>query len=134
METLNDKIDRFLAADVFAVLGASQDEHKYGYKVLKCYLQNKRRAIPINPNVTEVLGQTAYPNLASLPEPVKSISIITPPTRTERIVDNAIEHGVTSIWMQPGAESALAVKKAQDAGIDVIYGGPCVLVVLGYRE
>jgi predicted CoA-binding protein len=134
METLNDKINRFLAADVFAVLGASQDEHKYGYKVLKCYLQNKRRAIPINPNETEVLGQTAYPNLASLPEPVKSISIITPPTRTERIVDNAIEHGVTSIWMQPGAESALAVKKAQDAGIDVIYGGPCVLVVLGYRE
>lgn len=134
MESLNDKIDRFLAADVFAVLGASQDEHKYGYKVLKCYLQNKRRAIPINPNVTEVLGQTAYPNLASLPEQVKSISIITPPTRTERIVDNAIEHGVTSIWMQPGAESALAVKKAQDAGIEVIYGGPCVLVVLGYRE
>ncbi len=134
METLNDKIDRFLAADVFAVLGASQDENKYGYKVLKCYLQNKRRAIPINPNETEVLGQTAYPNLASLPEPVKSISIITPPTRTERIVDNAIEHGVTSIWMQPGAESARAVKKAQEAGIDVIYGGPCVLVVLGYRE
>ncbi len=134
MNSLNDRINRFLAADVFAVLGASQDHNKYGYKVLKCYLQNKRRAIPINPNETEVLGQTAYPNLASLPEPVKSISIITPPTRTERIVDNAIEHGVTSIWMQPGAESALAVKKAQDAGIDVIYGGPCVLVVLGYRE
>ncbi len=134
METLNDRIDRFLAADVFAVLGASQDTHKYGYKVLKCYLQNGRRAIPVNPTVTEVLGQIAYPNLASLPEPVKSISIITPPTRTERIVDNAIEHGVTSIWMQPGAESALAVKKAQDAGIDVIFGGPCILVVLGYRE
>lgn len=134
METLNDRIDRFLAADVFAVLGASQDTHKYGYKVLKCYLQNGRRAIPVNPTVTEVLGQIAYPNLASLPEPVKSISIITPPTRTERIVDNAIEHGVTSIWMQPGAESAFAVKKAQDAGIDVIFGGPCILVVLGYRE
>lgn len=134
MHSLNDRINRFLAADVFAVLGASQDSNKYGYKVLKCYLQNNRRAIPINPNEAEVLGQKAYPNLASLPEKVKSISIITPPTRTERIVDNAIEHGVTSIWMQPGAESALAVKKAQDAGIDVIYGGPCVLVVLGYRE
>ncbi|MCW5824897.1 MAG: CoA-binding protein [Cyanobacteria bacterium TGS_CYA1] len=134
METLNDRINRFLAADAFAVLGASQDTHKYGYKVFKCYVQNNRRAFPVNPNVPDVMGYTAYPNLASLPELVKSISIITPPPRTERLVDDAIKHGVTSIWMQPGAESALAVKKAQDAGIDVIYGGPCVLVVLGYRE
>lgn len=134
MESLNDRINRFLAADAFAVLGASQDTHKYGYKVFKCYLQNNRRAFPVNPTVADVMGHTAYPNLASLPELVNSISIITPPTRTERIVDDAIKHGVTSIWMQPGAESALAVKKAQDAGIDVIYGGPCVLVVLGYRE
>jgi len=134
MDTVNDKIDRFLAADAFAVLGVSQDSNKYGYKVFKCYLQNDRRAFPVNPTITDVLGHTAYPNLAALPEPVKSISVITPPTRTERIVNDAIKHGVTSIWMQPGAESALAVKTAQDAGIDVIYGGPCLLVVLGYRE
>ncbi len=131
---MDDKIIRFLAADAFAVVGASQDPHKYGYKVFKCYLQNERRAFPINPSTKEVLDHPAFSNLASLPEPVKSISVITPPDVTEKIVDEAIEHGVTSIWMQPGAESARAVKKAQDAGIDVIYGGPCLLVVLGYKE
>lgn len=131
---MNDKIDKFLAADIFAVLGASHETYKYGYKVFKCYLDHDRRAFPVNPNATEVLGHQAFPNLASLPEPVKSISVITPPPVTEKIVDDAIEHGVTNIWMQPGAESAKAVKKAQDAGIDVIYGGPCLLVVLGYRE
>jgi hypothetical protein len=36
--------------------------------------------------------------------------------------------------MQPGAESAEAVARAEAAGASVIHGGPCLLVVLGYRE
>jgi hypothetical protein len=36
--------------------------------------------------------------------------------------------------MQPGAESAAAVKEAEDAGLNVIHGGACLLVVMGYHE
>ena len=53
-------IERFLKAQVFAVTGASQNRKKYGNKVLRCYLQNDRRAIPINPGCSEVEGQTCY--------------------------------------------------------------------------
>jgi predicted CoA-binding protein len=53
---------------------------------------------------------------------------------TEKIVKEAIESGVKNIWMQPGAESATAVKEAEDAGLNVIHGGACLLVVLGYHE
>lgn len=53
---------------------------------------------------------------------------------TEVLVDEAIKCGVKNIWMQPGAESRAAVQKAKDAGLNVIYGGPCLLVVLGYHE
>jgi hypothetical protein len=35
--------------------------------------------------------------------------------------------------MQPGAESMSAVEKAEAAGLNVIYGGPCLMVVLGYQ-
>ena len=134
MDLLDEQIDKFLAAKAFGVVGASNDHHKYGCKVYKCYQQNNLKALPINPNVSDVLGDTAYPDLGSLPEPVKSISVITPPRVTEKVVDDAIKNGVESIWMQPGAESSAAIKKAQDAGIDVIHGGPCILVVLRYSE
>jgi hypothetical protein len=36
--------------------------------------------------------------------------------------------------MQPGAESAAAIDLAEELGVSVIAGGPCLLVVLGYRE
>ena len=36
--------------------------------------------------------------------------------------------------MQPGAESVEAVRAAEELGLSVIAGGPCLLVVLGYRD
>ena len=134
MDSISDQIDKFLASAAFAVFGASDDRNKYGHKVYACYLQHQRKAFPINPKSTTVLGNLAYASLKQLPARVDSISIITPPAVTEKIVDDAIEYGVKSIWMQPGAESALAIEKAKQAGINVIHSGPCLLVVMGYRE
>jgi predicted CoA-binding protein len=133
MDSLDAQIDQFLSAPAFGVAGASDDKHKYGHKVLVCYLQHDRKAYAINPNVETVLGNTSYPNVSALPEKIESLSIITPPHVTETVVDDAIAAGVKNIWMQPGAESHKAIAKAKEAGVNVISGGACLLVVLGYR-
>ncbi len=127
-------IQAFLAADSFAVVGASTDRTKYGNKVLRCYQQHGRRVYPINARAAEVEGLKAYASLADLPVPVPAISVITPPVVTEQVVREAAAAGVTHIWMQPGAESNAAIRSAEALGMTVIAGGPCVLVVLGYRE
>jgi len=129
-----ERISEFLAGESFAVVGASNDRWKYGNKVLRCYLQNGRKAIPVNPSATTVEGVAAVPDLASLEEPVHGASIITPPDVTEQIVEEAARAGVTRLWMQPGAESDRAIERAEELGISVIAGGPCVLVALGFRE
>jgi uncharacterized protein len=123
--------DRFLQASCFAVIGASGNPRKYGHKVFACYLRHGYRAYPVNPNASSILGSPCYPNLASLPEPVEAVSIITPPAVTERVMEEVIAAGVRHVWMQPGAESPLAVEKARDAGLNVISSGPCLLVKLG---
>jgi predicted CoA-binding protein len=132
--TSQEKIQSFLAAKRFAVVGASQDRSKYGNKVMRVYLQNDREAVPINPTAKEVEGLAAYTDLASVPGTIDAVSIITPPAVTERVVQDAIERGVKHIWMQPGAESQRAIKAAEESGANVIAGGPCVLVALRYRE
>ncbi len=127
-------IQQFLAGNAFAVAGASRDRSKYGNKVLRVYQQKNYQVYPLNPNAEEVEGLQAYPDLKSLPESVHGISIITPPDITESIVDEAIDLGISHIWMQPGAESPTAIQKAEQAGINLIAGGPCLLVVLGFRD
>ncbi|SRR5579885_746347 len=134
MDTLGRKIETFLSAPAFGVVGASDRPHKYGYKCYLCYLSNGWKAYPVNPRLKTLLGDPVYSDLGSLPEKVESISVITPPAVTEHVVDDAIAAGVRNIWMQPGAESPLAVEKAERAGLNVIYGGPCILVTLGYSE
>ncbi|HEY6837809.1 MAG TPA: CoA-binding protein [Geobacteraceae bacterium] len=132
--TTKENIDRFLASPAFGVVGASTDRHKYGNKVLRCYQQNGKKAIPVNPKEREIEGVPCVNTILDLPPDVKSISMITPPAVTEKLVDVAIGNGITNIWMQPGAESAAAVAKCREHGINVIADGSCILVVLGYHD
>ena len=134
MRDPTDPIERFLDSPAFGVVGASPRRHKYGNKVLRCYQQNGRRAIPVNPHEPEVEGSACVASVLDLAEDVRSISVITPPPVTERVVDEAIRKGIRNVWMQPGAESERAVAACKAAGINVIADGSCVLVVLGYRE
>jgi predicted CoA-binding protein len=102
--------------------------------VLRAYLQNSRDAVPVNPGQDEIEGLKAYRDLASVPSEVDSVSIITPPAISEKVVEQAIALGIKHIWMQPGAESDAAIETARRAGANVIASGPCVLVTLGFRE
>jgi predicted CoA-binding protein len=132
--TETERIEAFLASGPFAVVGASTDRSKYGNKVLRCYQQHGREVYPVNPHSGVVEGLTAYPSLAALPRKVAAISVITPPAVTERVVREAHAAGVRHVWMQPGAESDEAVRTAETLGMNVVAGGPCLLVVMGYHE
>ena len=132
---LDERIRAFLESGPWAVVGASNDRDKYGNKVLRCYVQKSRAPVyPVNPNAEEVEGLACYPSLGALPEPARAVSIITQPSVTEDVVREAVELGIEHLWMQPGAESPRALELAREAGIEPIAGGPCLLVVLGYRE
>jgi len=130
----SERIDAFLAGAPFAVAGASTNRAKYGNKVLRCYLQNDKSVYAVHPRETEIEGVACYPDLASLPEKVHGLSVITPPEVTEQLVEKAAEAGITHVWMQPGAESPEATRKAEELGLNVIAGGACLLVALGFRE
>lgn len=126
------QIDQFLQSPAFAVFGASSNRIKYGNKVLRCYLQQGKQVYPVNPHEELIEGQKVLRSVNDLPDTVQSISIITPPSVTEQIVIDAIKKGIKNIWMQPGAESERAIQNCEDHQINLIAGGPCILVIMGY--
>ena len=132
--SIEQQIEQFLTSEVFGVVGASSRRHKYGNKVLRCYQQNNRSAIPVNPVEEEIEGLKVVASVADLPDEVQSISLITPPQVTEKIVEQAAARGIRNIWMQPGAESPAAIEFCRQEGLNLIADGSCVLVVLGYSE
>lgn len=131
---LEHQIADFLSGKSFAVVGASTDRSKYGNKVLRCFHQHDYSVVPFNPREKMIEGLAVAKSLTDCRPVPHAISIITPPDVTEKIVKQAVELGIKHIWMQPGAGNAAAVATCQQAGCSVISGGPCILVVLGYRE
>ena len=129
-----EQIEQFFASPAIGVVGASTNRQKYGNKVLRCYIQNGRTVVPINPNEKEIEGVLSVASIGDLPPEVTSISMITPPAVTEQLVPLAIGKGIVNIWMQPGAESPAAIALCQEQGINVIADGSCVLVYLGYHD
>jgi predicted CoA-binding protein len=130
---VTSSIEDFLACERFAVVGASDRPGNFGGKVFEAYLRHGRVVYPVHPRAREVRGLPCYSSLRALPERVEAVSIVTPPAVTERVVEQAAAAGARRVWMQPGAESARAIARARELGLDVIAGGPCLMVEIEAR-
>ncbi len=123
----------FMTQGPYAVVGASADRAKFGNKVLRAYKSKGFTVYPVNPTAAEIEGLKAFPSLGALPETPRGVSIITPPSVTERVVAEAADAGARFVWMQPGAESPEAIRVARARGLEVIADGSCFLVETHFR-
>ncbi|CDS10979.1 hypothetical protein LRAMOSA03243 [Lichtheimia ramosa] len=120
---------RFIKSSHFAVIGASTDRSKYGNRVLRWYQDYGLPVTPVNPKEKQVENLASIASIDELENPKETaLSIITPPKVTLQVLKRAKELGITKLWLQPGAEDKAVLDYAQDAGLDIIAGGPCILV------
>jgi predicted CoA-binding protein len=122
-----DLIADFVNRRVWAVVGASQDRAKFGYRVFRSLQQAGYTVYPVNPKGGELEGVTVYPSLADLPEPAEVVDLVVPPEVTEQVVEQAHRLGLKRIWMQPGAESPKAIAYCHAHGMQVVHQA-CAMV------
>jgi len=87
---------------------------------------NGYRIIPVNPEISEALGENAYATLLDVPEKIDIVNIFRRPEFVEEVVDQAIRLKVPAIWMQEEVINEKAADKARKAGIFVIMDS-CIL-------
>jgi signal transduction histidine kinase/predicted CoA-binding protein len=103
-----------------AVVGISASQERNAY-IVPAYLKNAGyRIFPVNPHLKEVLGETAYPNLLSLPEPVDVVLVFRRSADVPEVAEQAIAIGAKTIWMQEGIINLEAANVARNAGLDVV--------------
>ena len=108
-----------------AVVGLSCNPLRPSHGVSAYMLQHGYRIIPVNPQIEECLGETAYASLLDipkkdLPEGIDIVDIFRRPEFVEEIVDQAIQLKVPAIWMQEDVIHEKAAEKARKAGIFVV--------------
>lgn len=112
--------DLLRRAKTIAVVGLTDSHVRPSYDV-SSYMQSQGyRIIPVNPNITESLGEKAYPSLLEVPEKIDIVNIFRRPEAVPEIVDQAIQLKVPAIWMQEGVVHEEAAEKARQAGVFVV--------------
>jgi predicted CoA-binding protein len=105
-----------------AMVGASMNEMRPSYFAM-LYLQGKGfRVLPVNPRYAgqSLLGETVYPELASLPLVPDMVDIFRKSEDVPPIADEAIRIGAKVLWMQLGVRHDSAAEAAEAAGLKVV--------------
>ena len=81
----------------------------------------------VNPEADTVEGDPCYPSLAAIPGGVGAVVIATRPERAEGTMREAVELGISHVWMHrsfgAGSVSAPATEYGRAHGVTVIDGG-----------
>lgn len=116
-----NRIAEILAsAKTIAVVGLSKKRFRPSYGVTEYMQRAGYRIIPVNPQESEVLGETCYPDLDAVPDAVDIVDIFRRSEFVPEIVDAAIRKGAKVIWMQEGVVHEEAARRAEAAGLAVV--------------
>jgi uncharacterized protein len=114
-------------ARTIAVVGLSDKTERDSNEIARYLLDQGYDIIPVNPNVTEVLGRHSFPSLTDIPRN-RRIDIVDIFRRSDKVgpvVEDAIARGVGAIWMQLGVENEDGAAAARTHGIPV-YQNLCI--------
>ena len=103
-----------------AVVGISDRPDRDSYRVAAYLAHAGYVIIPVNPNVTQVLGERCWPTLDDAPKPIEVVDVFRRSELVEPVVDAAIRVGAKAVWMQDGVVNEAAAAKARAAGLLVV--------------
>ncbi len=124
---MQDLIKEFMAQKKFAVVGATDNQEKYGHQVFTNLRKRGYEVYPVNPRLKTIEGIKCYATLSELPEKVDVVDFAVPPAATEAILKECLELGLDRIWLQPGSESEVAINFCQENNLKVVHS-VCVMM------
>ncbi|RME31249.1 CoA-binding protein [Candidatus Woesearchaeota archaeon] len=128
--------------NLFLVVGATNNEEKYGSKVFRDLKQAGYNVVAINKRGGVIQGTPAYPSVTAFLDRVAKLFseekrretiakiilvLVVPPEAALQVIEEAAGLGVRRAWFQPGAESEEALAYCAEHGLAVVQG-QCIMV------
>lgn len=108
------------SAGNIAVVGLSDKPERTSHMVAKAMQDRGYRIIPVNPGKKQILGETCYPSLLDIPEPVHIVNVFRRAEEVVPIAEQAAQIKANVFWLQQGIINEEAARIASDAGLTVI--------------
>jgi predicted CoA-binding protein len=105
-----------------AVVGFSPKPGRASHGVARQMQSFGYRIIPVRPGISEGLGEKAYPDLLAVPDAIDIANVFRSGEYVAEVVDQCLQRGIKTIWMQEGAEHEASAERALAAGMTVVMG------------
>jgi predicted CoA-binding protein len=116
-------------AKTVAVIGASNDRHKYGNKALRAFARQGYTVIPINPHETQVEGYRAYASVLDVPDAIDMATVYVQPDVGVAVMEQLAKKAIKEVWLNPGADDDDVVERARELGLNAIQA--CSIMSIG---
>ena len=113
-------IEGFLQPRRFAIAGVSRNPKKFGRMVYNDLKKQGYTLYPVNPNLREIEGEKVYSSVGELPADVKHLFIATARKDTDEILRQAIQKGITKVWVQQMSETPDTPGIAAESNVQLI--------------
>jgi predicted CoA-binding protein len=110
-----------------AVIGLSEDASKPSHYVSAYMQQHGYKIYPVNPAISEVLGEKSYASLSDLPVKPDIVDVFRLPKFIPAVVDEMLRLGLPGLWIQQGIINLEAAARAEAGGIHVVMDR-CIMV------
>ncbi|WP_433303721.1 CoA-binding protein [Actinoplanes sp. CA-030573] len=107
-------------ARTIAIVGLSGNQLRASNFVGYYAKRHGYRVIPVNPRETEILGETSYPSLRDVPDPVDVVNVFRAPGALPEIARDAVAIGAGTLWCQFGVINLEGARIAEEGGLTVI--------------
>ena len=108
------------SARTIAVVGLSTDPQRASWFVASYLKRAGYRVIPVNPKAWEILGERAYPDLASVPGPIDIVDVFRPAGECLEVARQAVAAKAGALWLQLRLVNPEAAELASKAGLAVV--------------
>jgi len=107
-------------ARTIAIVGLSTDSQRASWFVGSYLKGAGYRVIPVNPKAKKILGETCYPDLASIPVPVDLVDVFRPAADCLEVARQAVAIGAKALWLQLRLSNIEAAEFAASHGLAVV--------------
>ena len=107
-------------AETIAIVGLSPNELRASHFVGFYLRRHGYRIVPVNPRERTILGETSYPDLASVPFDIDVVDVFRAPDAVPAIAADAVRVGAKALWCQYGVINAEGGRIAEEGGLKVV--------------
>ena len=112
-----------------AIIGASNDQTKFGNKAVRAYAMMGHTVFPINPKEKEIEGIETYSSLLKIPYKLDCASLYLPPEVGIKLVGQMKKVVIKEVYINPGAESDELIEALKKAGVKPLL--TCSILAIG---